>query len=143
MIDQTEPSATPGWFLPVAFAALLFEAYGVYSYLVHVGTDPASLPIDQRDLVLAMPPWMTGAFAIAVWSGLAGALLLLLRRRLAAPILLLSLIAAVVQFGAMLVVPDLRNLIGSDDLLVPFLILLVCYGIWHLAWRAQRSGWLR
>lgn len=143
MTDRMERSMVPAWFMPAAIAALLFEAYGVYSYLVHVGSDPASLPIDQRDLVLAMPAWMNGAFAIAVWTGLAGALLLLMRRRLASPLLLLSLVAAVVQFGAMLVVPELRNLIGSDDLLVPFLILLACYGIWHLAWQAKRSGWLR
>lgn len=142
MTDDTSQGAVPGWFLPVAVAALLFEAYGVYSYLIHVTTDPAGLPLDQRDLVMAMPPWMNAAFALAVWTGLAGALLLLMRRRLAAPLLLLSLVAAVVQFGAMLVVPDLRNLIGSDDLLVPFLILLTCYGVWHLAWHARRSGWL-
>ncbi len=142
MTDDTRQGAVPGWLLPVAVAALLFEAYGVYSYLIHVTTDPAGLPLDQRDLVLAMPRWMNAAFAIAVWAGLAGALLLIMRRWLAVPLLLLSLVAALVQFGAMLVVPDLRNLIGSDDLLVPFLILLACYGIWHLAWHARRSGWL-
>lgn len=143
MNDHHEASAPPGWFTPAAIAAVLFETYGVYSYLIHVSTDPASLPIDQRDLMLAMPAWMDGAFAIAASVGLAGALLLLLRRRLAAPLLLLSLVAALVQFGAMLVVPELRNLLASDDLLVPFLILLACYGIWHLARQAQRSGWLR
>ena len=143
MSEHKEQGAVPGWFAPAAIAAVLFEAYGVYSYLIHVTTDPNILPIDQRDLVLAMPAWMNGAFAIAVWTGRAGALLLLMRRRLAAPLLLLSLVAAVVQFGAMLVVPELRNLIGSDDLLVPFLILLACYGIWHFAWQARRSGWLR
>ncbi len=142
MTDDTRQGAVPGWLLPVAVAALLFEAYGVYSYLIHVTTDPAGLPLDQRDLVLAMPRWMNAAFAIAVWAGLAGALLLIMRRWLAVPLLLLSLVAALVQFGAMLVVPDLRTLIGSDDLLVPFLILLACYGIWHLAWHARRSGWL-
>lgn len=143
MNDHRQTISAPGWFSLAAIAAVLFEAFGVYSYLVHVSTDPASLPIDQRDLVLAMPVWMTGAYAVAVWAGLAGALLLLLRRRLAQPVLLVSLVAAVFQFGALLVVPALRNLVGSDDLLVPFVILVVCYSIWHLAWQASRSGWLR
>lgn len=143
MNDHRQTISAPGWFSLAAIAAVLFEAFGVYSYLVHVSTDPASLPIDQRDLVLAMPVWMTGAYAVAVWAGLAGALLLLLRRRLAQPVLLVSLVAAVFQFGALLVVPALRNLVGSDDLLVPFVILVVCYSIWHLAWQANRSGWLR
>ena len=139
---QTAADA-PSWFPVAAAAAVLFEAFGAYSYLVHVSTDPASLPIDQRDLVLAMPAWMTGAYGLAVWVGLTGAVMLLMRRRLAAPLLLVSFLAAIVQFGALLVVPALRNLVGSDDLLVPFVILVVCYAIWHLAWQARRWGWLR
>lgn len=143
MDHGSTPNSAPAWFTVAAIAAVLFEAFGAYSYLVHVISDPATLPIDQRDLVLAMPRWMNAAFAIAVWTGLAGALLLLLRRRLAQPLLLLSLVAAVIQFAGLLVVPKLRNLVGSDDLFVPFLILIACYGIWHLAWQARRSGWLR
>ena len=141
--NRQSAAAAPPWFPIAAIAAVLFEAFGAYSYWMHVSTDPASLPIDQRDLVLAMPAWMNGAYAVAVWVGLAGALLLLMRRRLAAPLLLTSFLAAIVQFGALLVVPGLRNLVGSDDLLVPFVILLVCYAIWHLAWQARRWGWLR
>lgn len=143
MDHGSTPNSAPAWFTVAAIAAVLFEAFGAYSYLVHVISDPTTLPIDQRDLVLAMPRWMNAAFAIAVWTGLAGALLLLLRRRLAQPLLLLSLVAAVIQFAGLLVVPKLRNLVGSDDLFVPFLILIACYGIWHLAWQARRSGWLR
>ncbi len=142
MNDTRENIPVPAWFTLAAIAAVLFEAFGAYSYLTHVMTDPNSLAIDQRDLVLAMPGWMTVAYALAVWVGLGGALLLLVRRRLAAPLLLVSLIAAAVQFGALLIDPNLRNLIGADDLLVPFVILIICYAIWHLAWQARRSGWL-
>ena len=143
MSDHGETITAPAWFLAAATAAVLFEAFGAYSYFLHVTTDSSSLPIDQRDLVLAMPGWMTAAYALAVWVGLAGALLLVLRRRLAAPLLLISLLAALVQFGALLVVPGLRNLVGPDELMVPFVIMLVCYGIWHLARYAQKQGWLR
>ncbi len=143
MSNNRETIPVPAWFALAAVAAVLFEAFGAYSYFVHVTTDPNSLPIDQRDLMQAMPPWMTVAYALAVWVGLGGALLLLMRRRLAAPLLLVSLLAAIVQFGALLVDPALRNLVGSDELLVPFVILVICYAIWHLAWQARRWGWLR
>lgn len=143
MNNNREKITIPAWFNLAAIAAVLFEAFGAYKYLVQVTTDPGSLPIDQRDMLLAMPEWMTAAFAVAVWVGLAGALLLLMRRRVAAPLLLISFIAAIVQFGALLVVPALRNLVGSDDLLVPFVILVICYAIWHFAWQARRWGWLR
>ena len=143
MTDTRETIPAPAWFTFAAIAALLFEAFGAYSYLMHVTTDPSGLPIDQRDLVLAMPGWMTAAYALAVWAGLAGALLLLMRRRLAAPLLLVSLLAALVQFAALFIDPNLQNLIGPDELLVPFVIVVICYAIWHLAWQARRSGWLR
>lgn len=143
MNDNRETIIVPAWFALAAAAAVLFEGFGAYGYLVHVTTDPNRLPIDQRDLVLAMPVWMNMAYAIAVWTGLVGAILLLMRRRLAAPLLLVSLLAAFVQFGALLVDPELRNLLGSDDLLVPFVILAGCYAVWHLAWQARRWGWLR
>ena len=143
MDEQARSTNPPGWFTIAAVAALLFEAFGAYTYLVHVTADPNALPIDQRDMVLAMPVWMTAAYGIAVWVGLAGALLLLMRRRLAVPLLAVSLLAAVVQFSALLIDPAMRNLVGSDDLLAPFLIILVCYGIWHFATVARKSGWLR
>ena len=143
MNGTRETIPAPAWFTLAAVAAVLFEGFGAYGYFVHVTTDPNSLPINQRDLVLAMPGWMAAAYALAVWVGLAGAVLLLLRLRLAAPLLLVSLLAALVQFGALLVVPDLRNLLGPDELLVPFVIMLACYGIWHLARHAQKQGWLR
>jgi hypothetical protein len=76
-------------------------------------------------------------------TGVAGALLLVLRRRQAAPLLLVSLIALVVQDSAYFLSPELRNLTASDDLLLPFVILIVCYLIWHLARTAQKRGWLR
>ena len=142
MNDDARSGAAPAWFTIAAAAAVLFEAFGAYSYIVHVTGDPNSLPIDQRDMVLAMPAWMTGAYGLAVWVGLAGALLLVMRRRIAAPLLLVSLLAALVQFSALLIDPMMRNLVGSDDLLVPFLIVLACYAIWHFAARARRSGWL-
>ena len=91
----------------------------------------------------ATPAWVLAAFAIAVWIGLAGAILLVLRRRLAEPLLAVSLVALAAQTSAFLVVPELRNLTSSDDLLLPVIILVVCYGIWQLARLARRSGWLR
>lgn len=143
MKRDSSPVAGPAWFTIAAAAALLFEAYGAYTYLVHVTSDPTNLPIDQRDMVLAMPMWMTAAYGVAVWVGVVGAILLLIRRRAAPYLLALSLLAAIIQFSALLIDPALHNLVGSDDLLVPFLIVLVCYAIWHFADMARRSGWLR
>ena len=56
------------------------------------------------------------AYAVAVWVGLVGAILLARRHRLAEPLLLISLVAVIVQFSALLIVPELRNLTTSRTL---------------------------
>jgi hypothetical protein len=64
-------------------------------------------------------------------------------RRKSEPLLLLSFLAVVVQFSGMVLVPTLRNLTNSDDLFMPFIVALICYGVWHLARKARKEGWLR
>ena len=66
-----------------------------------------------------------------------------MRRRLAEKLLLVSLVAVLVQFSALLLVPQLRNLTTSDALFLPFVIIVAAYAIWHFAWTSRRAGWLR
>jgi len=133
----------PRWFTVAALAAVAWEIFGCFMYLMQVRVDPASLPVDQRALWDAAPSWMMAAYAVAVWVGLIGAILLVMRRRLAEKLLLVSLVAVIVQFSALLLVPELRNLTTSDALFLPFVIVVACYVIWHFAFTSRRAGWLR
>ena len=143
-MDQISPERPgPRWFTIAAIAAVLFELAGCAMYLMQVTVDPASLPRDQRAMWDAAPMWMMAAYAVAVWVGLVGAILLLMRRVLAEKLLLLSLVAVLIQFSALLLVPELRNLTTSDALFLPFVIIVACYVIWHFAFTARRAGWLR
>ena len=144
-MDEQVPSssAVPAWFWVAAGLALLFEAFGCFTYWAQVTTDPASLPIDQRAMWNATPAWMVGAYAVAVWVGLIGATLLLMRRRLAVPVLLVSLIAVLVQFGGVMLVPALRQVTPDDAFTLPILIIAACYAIFMLSRLAGRRGWLR
>ena len=141
--SEVTSTTVPGWFWAAAGLALLWEVLGCFMYVTQVTTDPATLPLDQRAMWEAAPAWMIGAYAIAVWVGLIGAVLLLMRRRLAIPLLLVSLIAVLVQFSALLLVPQLRQTTPADALALPIAIIVACYAIWQLAKLAQRRGWLR
>ena len=144
MDEQVQSSsAVPAWFWVAAGLALLFEAFGCFTYWAQVTTDPASLPIDQRAMWNATPAWMVGAYAVAVWVGLIGAVLLLMRRKLAVPLLLVSLIAVLVQFGGVMLVPALRQVTPDDAFTLPILIIAACYAIFMLSRLAGRRGWLR
>lgn len=137
------PRTTPPWFTIAAIGVLLWELIGCAMYLMQVSVDPALLPVDERAVWEAAPAWMTAAYGVAVWGGLAGAILLLLRRRHAAPLLLVSFVAVLVQFSALLLVPKLRELLTSDMLFLPFVIAVICFLIWRFAHTAKVNGWLR
>lgn len=140
---ESATSSPPGWFRPLAVLAILWEAFGCFMYLSQVSVDPATLPLDQRALWDATPAWSMGAYAIAVWVGLAGSVLLFLRRRQSVPLLFVSLLAVAVQFSALIIVPDLAGNISSDMLLLPVIIFIACYGIFQLSLTAKKRGWLR
>lgn len=142
----TQRSPAPGWYMVAAVAALLFEAFGSYSYLTDVTrseTALAALPLDQRMMMEAMPAWIYAAYAIAVWSGLAGAVGLVVRRRWALPALGLSLLAILIQFGGIFLVPKLRQVTPPEAMVVPLAIILIAAAIYRLAHHALRRGWLR
>ena len=149
MTDETmiaaERGAVPAWYWMAAIAALLFELIGCFFYVVEVrmsAADIAALPLDQRALLEARPNWFYAAFAIAVGVGLIGSIGLLLRKAWAAPLLLASLVAAIIQFSSIVIVPEMRAVTPSDALAVPIVIIICCYGIWQLARLAGRRGWL-
>lgn len=144
-IATVEGGNVPFWYWLAAVGALLFECLGCFFYVAEVRLTPeqiAMLPLDQAAMLGARPGWYYAAFGVAVWVGLAGTVGLLLRKAWAVPALLISLIAVMVQFSAILIVPEMRN-VSSDALLGPIVVTLVCYGIFMLARLAKRRGWLR
>jgi hypothetical protein len=149
MTDENATTAgrnnVPAWYWVAAVFALLFECLGCFFYLAEVRLTPEQIgmmPLDQAAMLSARPAWYYAAFGVAVWVGLAGTVGLLLRKTWAVPALLISLIAVIVQFSSIVIVPGMRD-VSSDELLGPIVVTLVCYGIFMLARLAKRRGWLR
>ena len=134
----------PAWYWVAAVGALLFECLGCFFYIAEVRLTPeqiATLPLDQAAMLSARPAWYYAAFGVAVWVGVVGTLGLLLRKAWSVPLLLTSLVAVVIQFSAIFVVPEMRT-VTSDALLGPIVVIVICYGIFMLARLAKRRGWL-
>ena len=142
MGDVRHSREVPAWFWVIAGLALLFMILGCVMYYTQVSVDPETLALDERAMWDATPTWMVAAYAVAVWVGLAGTVLLILRRRHAVPLLLVSLIAVIVQFGGILVVPELRQMVPASAYTAPIIIVLITYGIWHFSRHALKRGWL-
>ena len=143
MDDQYSPSPIAGWFMAAAIASLLFMGLGCVAYLSHVLADPNALTLDERAAYLAEPAWVTGAYALAVWVGLAGAILLVMKRKLAEPVLGVSLVAVLVWLAGLLVVAPLRNSMSANDLIVALAITAVTWTIFWFARHSRQREWLR
>nr|WP_293854950.1 hypothetical protein [Sphingomonas sp. SCN 67-18] len=144
--DREGGAAAPRWYWAVAVAALLWEAMGCFAYLSQMRMSPAemaALPAAQRDIWLAMPAWLGGVYAIAVWVGLCGAAALLLRRRWARTCFIVSLLAVLVQFGWVFAATPILQSMGAGAAAFPLLIVLIAALLVRFSLVAVRRGWLR
>jgi Na+/proline symporter len=142
MDEDFAPRPVAGWYMPAAVASLLFMALGCIMYLMHVLADPAAMPLDQRAAYEAEPMWVTAAYAIAVWIGLAGTVLLVMKKKLAEPLLMLSLAAVLVWLAGLLLVTGLRENMSANDLLVAIVVTALTWTIFWFARHSRMRGWL-
>jgi len=143
MDDQYAPRPIAGWFMPAAIASLLFMGLGIVAYLMNVLADPATMTFEQRTLHEALPAWVVGAQAVAVWVGAAGALMLVLKKKLAEPLLLVSLVGVLVWLAGLLLVGGVRENMSANDLLVALVVTALTWTIYWFARHSRQREWLR
>ena len=136
----------PWWYWAVAVLALLWMLLGVFAWTMDLRMTPeqlAALSPGQQQLYAARPQWVFLVYAVAVFSGLAGAIGLLLRKRWATTWFLVSLVAVVIQFGYTLFVMDAIGLLGPG-MALPFPLVIIAFAVFLLwfARYARRHGWI-
>ncbi|WP_300973776.1 hypothetical protein [Sphingomonas sp. LHG3406-1] len=137
------PQPFKKWYWAGAIGVLLFMLIGVAGYLATVMTPIEQFPADRQALMAAMPAWQTSVYAIAVWSGLVGAVGLLLRRRWSVPVLLVSLIGAIGTFLPFAITPAVRELGTEGDVVAAVVVIALCWTSFWFARHSQQRGWLR
>ena len=126
----------PAWLRIVAGLGLLWNLFGVYAYLQTVGVLGGG---DASMSSAAMPGWVTGAFAIAVFGGALGCLALLLLKRLSIWLLLISLLGVLAEdVWAYL----LRTDGPAESPILPLLVNVIAILLVWLAYSADKKGWL-
>jgi hypothetical protein len=143
MDEEHTSKPVAAWFIVAAVASLLFMGLGCVSYLMHVLADPNTMPLDQRVAYEAEPMWVTGAYAVAVWVGLAGTVLLLMKRKLAEGALLISLVAVLIWLAGLVIVAPLREAMSANDLLVAIVVTALTWTVYWFARHSRKRGWLR
>jgi hypothetical protein len=136
------PDGPPAWFRIVALLAVVWNLFGVVMYLKSVGIfgDPmAGLSEAEQAAAASIPGWITGAFAIGTFAGLAGSLGLTMRKRWAWPVLLVSLVALIVLEGWIVFLSGALEMFG---LAVPVSVTVIAVLLAWIAHHARQRGWL-
>lgn len=102
MTNDTLKPATPWWFWLISVLLLLWNLSGVANYLSSVTATPESLAAqdytpEQIEFMLAMPAYYAAVFALAIWSGVIGAILLLLRKKQAIIVLMFTALMVIIS----------------------------------------------
>jgi hypothetical protein len=130
----------------VSWFALLWMGFGVLAWVMDLRMDQAALdalPEAQRTLYASRPGWLFLVYAVAVFSGLGGAIGLLLRKSWAVVKLAVSLAAATIQFGYTFLVMDAAGLLGPAQALpLPLMIISIGAFLLWFAWDAKRKSLL-
>jgi magnesium-transporting ATPase (P-type) len=142
MDERYAPQPIAGWYWLAAIASLIFMLIGCAVYGMHVYTDPATLPLDQRAMFEAEPKWVTTMLGVASILGTAGAIMLFLRRPAAVPLFLASLIVTLIWFAGLFATPQLRDLFSTAEIAVQVAVLAISWTIYSFARHSRQRGWL-
>ena len=140
-------SRTPIHLWIVGGLALLWNGFGAYDYIMTRTNGAAYLAemmpgVDGAGYMAyinAFPIWVSSAWAIGVWAGLAGTILLLMRHRWAVPTLLLSFVGAVIGIGYQILKPSgIAEMERGFNAYVGYLVIAIALGLFLYA-RAMRT----
>jgi hypothetical protein len=143
MDERYAPRPIARWYMVGAIVSLLLTLLPLVGAIIHLTTDPATLPLDERAQYDAEPIWMVLAFGLTGLAGAAGGLMLVLRRRLAEPLLLVAMIASAVWFVGLFVNTALRDLLSTDQIAMAIVVVAIVWTIFWFARHSLQRGWLR
>ena len=148
----TVDTRTPVHLWIVGILSLLWNCFGCYDYFM-TRTQGAAyinsmMHTDQGSAIMAyingFPVWVSAAWGLGVWGGLAGSILLLMRSRHAVAAFALSMIGAIIGVGWQLLNPSgIAEMSESVNRIMPYVIIAVAIGLFLYARVQQQKGALR
>jgi len=142
-MTDTARAKTPIWFWIVAVLATLWNAMGVFDFVMTNMRNNAYLANftpEQLDFFTSFPMWFTIIWAIAVFGAFIGSVLLLLRMGLAVPAFLASVVCYVISLIHNFALSNGAAVMGTAGIVMAALIGLVLLGLLFLARWAKARG---
>jgi hypothetical protein len=146
-MQQAVSARAPAHLWIVGILATLWNAFGCFDYFMTTTRNEtylAQFTAEQLAYYESLPAWLTGAWAIGVWGGLAGALLLLIRSRYSVWAFALSFIGAVVAMGYQQLATTMPESMTSGMMgIMPWVIIIIAAFLLWYSWDAEKKGVLR
>lgn len=143
---MTAETVKPGRsFWVIGIVALLWNLVGVFTYLMTVtmkDTLLANMSEAERMLFEETPAWITGAYAIAVFSAALASIFLLMRKAWAVPIFGISLVAILIQMGHSILFSRMIEVRGWNGALLPISVALIALFLVWYSRKAQKRNWI-
>lgn len=139
----SEKPATAFWVF--SGAALVWNLIGLVAYISSVTMSPealAKMTAEAQAFYTETPTWATGAFALAVNTGVLGSLFLLLRKSWAVPLFAVSLLSIIVQNIDAFVLRDAYSISGINGVILPALVFVVAVLLLMYSRNVKERGWL-
>lgn len=142
----TPAAKTPIWFYLVAVVAVLWNAMGVFDYIMtqyRVESYMAAFTEAQLAYFFGFPAWYVAIWATAVFAALAASLFLVVRMKLAAPLFALSAILFVINAVYVFGFTAALEIMGVGNVVFSALIFATLVGLWWFSRMSERRGWLK
>ena len=144
MTTNSNKPSTIFWIIGVL--ALIWNGMGAYMYIQQAYKTDAfkAMYPDEKvlEMVMNTPSWVMGAFAIAVFGGVLGAILLLLKKKLAKTLFLISFIAIIVQMFYNVFISGAMEVYGPGAVIMPILTLVIGAFLIIFSKKSTEKGWL-
>ena len=125
-----------------AFAWNLIGLFAFYTYVTTPLTGNPAFTAAQQEFLASTPAWATGAYGVAVITGVLGSLSLLMRKRWAVPLFIISLVAVIIQDIHGFVISNAIEVWGTGAMVMPTVVLIVGIALIFYSRTANAKGWL-
>ena len=130
----------------IGILALLWDALGAFDYLatqMRLDFYMSQFTPEQLDYFYGFPSWMDGAWAIAVWSSLLGAIALLLRRSWAVTLFGIAIVGMLVTSIHSFVLSNGAEIMGDFAVKLTVVIWIVALFLFFYARAMENKKVLR
>ena len=145
-MTNSSTNKPPVWYWIVTVLALIWNGMGVMQYLGQAyltESFKSQYTTEQLEIITNTPSWAIAAFAIAVFTGLIGAICLLLKKKVAYFFFLLSLIGVIVQLYHNLIVIKSVDIYGPAAAIMSGMIIgLAIFLVWFSKYSAKKT-WIK